>query len=60
MEKKVRIVKKGNDESNLMYWLSLSKLERLMQLEEIRKEVNSRNNGIRQGLQRVCRIIKHT
>lgn len=58
MEKKLRIVKKGEDESNLIYWLSLGKLERLIQLEEMRRQVNKRKYGTRQGLQRVHRITK--
>jgi hypothetical protein len=58
MEKIVRIVKKGEDESNLLYWLSLSEKERMAELEKIRQEVNLKKYGIRQGLQRVYRIIK--
>jgi hypothetical protein len=58
MEKVVRIVKKGEDESNLLYWLSLSEKERMAELEKIRQEVNLKKYGIRQGLQRVYRVIK--
>ena len=58
MEKVVRIAKKGDDEANLMYWLSLSGIERLQELEKIRQEVNQKKYGAQQGLQRVYRIVK--
>ncbi len=53
MEKVVRIVKKGEDKSNLLYWLSLSEKERMAELEKIRQETNLEKYGIRQGFQRV-------
>lgn len=58
MEKVIKITKKGEDDSNLNYWLSLSKIERLIELEKIRKEVNLRLYGDRQQFQRVYTIIK--
>lgn len=58
MEKVVRIVKKGKDDSNLFYWLSLSKKERMAELEKIRQEINLEKYGTRQGFQRVYRIVK--
>jgi len=58
MEKLVRIVKKGEDDSNLLYWLSLSETERLIELKNIRDEVNKRHYGNRKGLPRVYRIVK--
>ncbi len=58
MEKVVRIVKKGQDDSNLIYWLSLSEKERMIELEKIRQEINSKKYGTRQGFQRVYRIIE--
>lgn len=60
MEKIVRIVKKGQDDSNLLYWLSLSGKERMIELEKIRQEINSKKYGTRQGFQRVYRIIERT
>ena len=57
MKKQIRIVKKGKDESNLLYWLSLTKIERLTQLEELRKEINHWKYGTEQGFQRVYRIV---
>ncbi len=58
MEKRIRIVKKGQDESNLNYWISLTPIERLIQLETIRNEINKHRYGTQQGFQRVYRIIK--
>ena len=58
MEKVVRIIKKGQDSSNLLYWLSLSKKERMAELEKIRQEINVEKYGTRQGFQRVYRVIK--
>ena len=60
MEKVIRIVKKGEDDSNLLYWLSLSVQERMRQLEETRQEVNQRLYGTRQGFQRVYRVVKRS
>ena len=58
MEKRFKIVKKGEDASNLNYWLRLSYGERLENLEKIRQEVITRFYGTEQKFQRVYRIIK--
>lgn len=60
MEKIVRIVKKGNDNSNLHYWLSLSYEERLKELETIRQQINQWKYGSRQRFQRVYRVVKRS
>ena len=60
MEKVVRIVKLGNEDNELNYWLSLSYVERISELERIRAEVNQRIYGTQSRLQRVCRIVKRT
>ena len=60
MEKVVRIVKLGNEDNELNYWLSLSYVERISELERIRAEVNQRTYGTQSRLQRVCRIVKRT
>jgi len=60
MEKVVKIVKKGEDDSNLLYWIATSEVDRLIALEQTRKEVNSQIYGVGQEFQRVYRIIKHT
>jgi hypothetical protein len=58
MKKQIRIVKKAEDESNLLYWLSLTDKERMAELEKIRQQVNKRKYGTRQRFQRVYRITK--
>ena len=60
MEKVIRIVKKGEDDSNIRYWLTLSYKERLLNLETIRQEVITRFYGTGQKFQRVYRVIKHS
>jgi hypothetical protein len=58
MEKVFKIVKKGEDDSNIKYWLTLTYEERLLNLEKIRQEVINRFYGTRQEFQRVYRIIE--
>ena len=58
MRKIIRIVKKGEDEGNLLYWLSLSKKDRMIELEKMRQQINKKKYGDRQGFQRVYRITK--
>jgi len=60
MEKVVRIVKKGEDNSNIRYWLTLTPTQRMTELQKIRTEVNKRLYADRKGLQRVYRVIKRT
>ncbi len=60
MNKKLKIVKKGQDDGNILYWLSLTYRERMLELERIRKQVNHFKYGTRQEFQRVYRIIKRT
>ncbi len=58
MKKRIKIVKKGQDEGNLLYWLSLTEKERMIELEKIRQQINEEKYGARQGFQRVYRIVK--
>ena len=58
MEKVLRIVKKGEDDSNIKYWLTLTYEERLRNLETIRQEVIARFYGTGQEFQRVYRVVK--
>lgn len=60
MKKQIRIVKKGEDEGNLQYWLSLTTQERMAELEKIRRQINKRIYGTRQGFQRVYTITQRT
>ena len=43
MEKQIRILKKGQDDHNLRYWLLLSTKERMSELENIRTHINQIN-----------------
>jgi len=58
MEKTIKIVKKGQDEGNLLYWLSLSYQERMAELEKMRQQINQTKYGTQQEFQRVYRIVK--
>ena len=58
MTKHVRIVKKGQDDSNLNYWLTLSYQQRMAELEKMRQQIIQEYYGIRQGFQRVYRVVK--
>lgn len=58
MEKQLKIVKKWQDDGNLLYWLSLTVKERMIELEKMRQQINQRKYGTRQGFQRVYRITK--
>jgi hypothetical protein len=60
MEKVVRIVKKGQDESNLQFWITTSEVERLFALEKTRQEINHQQYGFGQQFQRVYRVVKRT
>jgi len=60
MDKQIRIVKKGKDNSNISYWVSRSYVERMAELEKMRQQVNRKRYGARQGLQRVYQITKRT
>ena len=54
----ITIVNKKQDESNLDYWITLSPIERLMELEKLRTNYNKWQYGIQSGFQRVYRIVK--
>ncbi len=46
------------DDSELQYWLSRDPAERIAAVEIIRQRVFGGTDETRQGLQRVCRIIR--
>jgi len=60
MKKRIKIIKKGQDNGNLLYWLSLTVRERMAELEKIRQQINKRKYGTRHGFQRVYRIVKRS
>lgn len=54
----VAIFKKGEEPSDVLYWLSRPAIERIATLEQIRLEYNTWKYGIEQGFQRVYRITE--
>ncbi|MDY0016677.1 MAG: hypothetical protein RBS89_02470 [Candidatus Delongbacteria bacterium] len=58
MEKAIKIVKKGHDDSNILYWLTLTYEQRLAELQKMREELNAIYYPDQQRFQRVCRVIK--
>ena len=58
MEKQIRNGEKGQDDGNLLYWLSLTFNQRMAELENMRQQINKKKYGTRQGFQRVYRITK--
>ena len=60
MEKVIKIIKKGTEDPNILYWASRSPQERLDHLEKIRKEVIKAKYGSDPGFQRVVNVIKRS
>ena len=58
MELVVKRVHLYKDYSGLQYWLSRDPAERIAAVEIIRQRVFGGTDETRQGLQRVCRIIR--
>jgi hypothetical protein len=54
----VKITKLGDNSNDIQYWASLDGVERLRQMEELRKNYNNWKYGTEQGFQSVYRIIK--
>ena len=54
----LRIFKMGEEPDDVLYWLSRPPIERIIALEEIRKQYNDWKYGTRQEFQRVYKIIK--
>jgi hypothetical protein len=55
---KIAVYKKGEEPSDVLYWLSRPPIERLLALESIRAEYNQWQYGTEQGFQRVYRVVK--
>jgi len=45
MEKRINIVKKGQDDGNIWYWLSLSEQVCMSELEKMRQQINQLKYG---------------
>ena len=59
VQKTVKKIKSGEEESDFSYWQTKSYAERLDALEEIRREYNSwKYTDAEQRFQRVCRVVK--
>ncbi len=54
----VNRVKLHESDSELQYWLSREPAERIAAVEIIRQRIFGGTDEARQGLQRVCRIIR--
>ncbi len=54
----IRIFKIGEEPDDVLYWQSRPPIERIIALEEIRKQYNDWKYGTRQEFQRVYKIIK--
>lgn len=55
---KIAVYKKGEEPSDVLFWLSRPPAERLLALETIRAEFNQWKYDSEQGFQRVYRVIK--
>ena len=56
--RQIRIFKKGEEPDDVIYWLSRPPIERILALEEIRKQYNDWKYGTRREFQRVYKIVK--
>jgi hypothetical protein len=54
----VRIYKKGEEPDELIYWRSVPPYERVLALEQIRKQYNDWKYGAGREFQNVYKIIK--
>ncbi len=54
----IRVYKKGDEPDDVEYWLSRPPIERIIALEEIRKQYNDWKYGTRREFQRVYKIVK--
>jgi hypothetical protein len=54
----VKIVKKGQEEDDVLFWLERMPIERILALETIRQEYNQWKYGNQRGFERVYKIAK--
>lgn len=57
-KKKISVYKKGQEPSDVLYWLSRPPIERIIAMEQIRESYNQWKYGTQQGFQRVYRVVK--
>jgi hypothetical protein len=54
----IAVYKKGEEPSDVLFWLSRPAIERIRTLELIRAEYNQWKYGNQQGFQRIYRVVK--
>lgn len=54
----IAVYKKGEEPSDVLFWLSRPPIERIKALELIRHEYNLWKYGTEQEFKRVCRVVK--
>lgn len=54
----IAVYKKGEEPSDVLYWMSRPAIERIMALEQIIQEYNIWKYGTEQRLQRVYNVVK--
>ncbi len=54
----IAVYKKGQEPSDVLFWLSRPAIERIRTLELIREEYNQWKYGTQQGFQRIYRVVK--
>jgi hypothetical protein len=60
MQKRIRIVKKGEDDGNLRYWSTQTYRQRMVELERMRRIVNKKQYGDRPKFSRVYSVVKRS
>ena len=56
----VKIYKKGEEPSDVVFWLSCPPIERIRAMEQIIQEYNQWKYGTEQRLERVYRVVKRS
>jgi len=54
----LQFIKKGEEPSDVLYWMSRPAIERIMALEQIIQEYNTWKYGTEQRLQKVYNVVK--
>lgn len=57
MDKSLKIVRLKDKNSDFMYWMSKSEIERLQAIEILRQQYINYKKDVQSGLQRVYRIV---
>ena len=57
MDKSLRIVQLKDKDTDFLYWMSKSEMERLQAIETLRHQYINYQKDVQSGFQRVCRVI---